>query len=200
MKIKGEYKTRRIWINNCELLPAASQKVHDHSPDGFAWGYGGSGPAQLALAILLSVADQKTALAYHQHFKCEFVAEFPKQDFTLDIKIREYLAKVSGKQNQPDAKEQETGKPTPDPKPDVKASKPTVFAIMQKGKVLQSGNGKYMIFDDSEKAELWLVDNEQEGTVFDYKAWTETNKEVTQNVGDDQDQHDQGGSESSDKV
>jgi Family of unknown function (DUF6166) len=26
--------------------------LRDHSPDGFAWGYGGSGPAQLALAML----------------------------------------------------------------------------------------------------------------------------------------------------
>jgi len=27
-------------------------RVRNHSPDGFEWGYGGSGPAQLALAIL----------------------------------------------------------------------------------------------------------------------------------------------------
>jgi len=27
-------------------------KVRNHSPDGFEWGYAGSGPAQLALAIL----------------------------------------------------------------------------------------------------------------------------------------------------
>jgi hypothetical protein len=26
--------------------------LYNHSPTGFAWGYGGSGPAQLALAIL----------------------------------------------------------------------------------------------------------------------------------------------------
>ncbi len=26
--------------------------VRNHSPSGFEWGYGGSGPAQLALAIL----------------------------------------------------------------------------------------------------------------------------------------------------
>lgn len=27
--------------------------VRNHSPDGFNWGYGGSGPSQLALAILI---------------------------------------------------------------------------------------------------------------------------------------------------
>lgn len=35
------------------LSPDKSQKVWNHSPDGFNWGYGGSGPAQLALALLL---------------------------------------------------------------------------------------------------------------------------------------------------
>ena len=35
------------------LDPFPSQAVRNHSPTGFAWGYGGSGPAQLALAILI---------------------------------------------------------------------------------------------------------------------------------------------------
>ena len=30
----------------------ARRDIRNHSPDGFEWGYGGSGPAQLALAIL----------------------------------------------------------------------------------------------------------------------------------------------------
>jgi uncharacterized protein DUF6166 len=32
-------------------LPTRTE-VRNHSPDGFEWGYGGSGPAQLALAML----------------------------------------------------------------------------------------------------------------------------------------------------
>ena len=31
-----------------------SLKLRNHSPDGFSWGYNGSGPSQLALAILLN--------------------------------------------------------------------------------------------------------------------------------------------------
>jgi hypothetical protein len=46
-----------------------------HSPTGFAWGYGGSGPAQLALAILLKFVDERTALELHQSFKREVVAQ-----------------------------------------------------------------------------------------------------------------------------
>lgn len=33
--------------------------VRNHSPTGFAWGYGGSGPSQLALAILMDLLGSK---------------------------------------------------------------------------------------------------------------------------------------------
>jgi hypothetical protein len=37
----------------------------NHSPTGFAWGYGGSGPAQLAFAILACVIGVKRASDPH---------------------------------------------------------------------------------------------------------------------------------------
>lgn len=42
--------------------------VYNHSPTGFAWGYGGSGPHQLALALLLDVTKSraKSLRYYHQ--------------------------------------------------------------------------------------------------------------------------------------
>lgn len=43
--------------------------LRNHSPDGFAWGYGGSGPAQLALAILAHVTDDETAQKHYQAYK-----------------------------------------------------------------------------------------------------------------------------------
>jgi len=59
------------------LSPAASQELYNHSPNGFEWGYGGSGPAQLALALLLDVTDDKyLALYHHQRFKWEIVVRF----------------------------------------------------------------------------------------------------------------------------
>ncbi|WP_419594820.1 DUF6166 domain-containing protein [Thiolapillus sp.] len=40
------------------------------SPTGFSWGYLGSGPAQLALAILADyLRDENAALAHYQAFK-----------------------------------------------------------------------------------------------------------------------------------
>ncbi len=58
-----------------ELSPGPSQRLYNHSLDGFQWGYGGSGPAQLALALLLdATTNPETALANYQTFKWEKVS------------------------------------------------------------------------------------------------------------------------------
>lgn len=50
------------------------QWIH-HSPDGFEWGYGGSGPADLALNILLMAGlDKNKSWRLHQDFKWKFIA------------------------------------------------------------------------------------------------------------------------------
>lgn len=61
--------------------------LHNHSPTGFEWGYPGSGPAQLALAILADhLRDDEQAMNLHQRFKWAVVAELPKQKWTLTSK------------------------------------------------------------------------------------------------------------------
>jgi hypothetical protein len=58
--------------------------LHNHSPDGFEWGYPGSGPAQLALAILADhLGDDQEALNFYQRFKWAVIAELPKRRWTL---------------------------------------------------------------------------------------------------------------------
>ena len=48
------------------------------------WGYGGSGPADFALNILYRFTqDKRFAEAWHQVFKCEFVASLPRQGGTI---------------------------------------------------------------------------------------------------------------------
>lgn len=59
---------------NGEPLPQR-QDLRNHSPDGFAWGYGGSGPAQLALAILTYEVGEELALIHYQEFKRKFIAK-----------------------------------------------------------------------------------------------------------------------------
>jgi len=58
--------------------------LYPHSLDGFQWGYGGSGPAQLALAILADCLGDDVALRYYQQFKWDLVAHLPKADWELD--------------------------------------------------------------------------------------------------------------------
>lgn len=58
---------------------ARSLQVRNHSPTGFNWGYMGSGPAQLALALLLDVlGDELAAQRYYQAFKADQVATWPE--------------------------------------------------------------------------------------------------------------------------
>lgn len=56
----------------------------NRSPSGLEWGYGGSGPAQLALALLAdATGDDGAALALHQDFKWRFVARFDRDQFEI---------------------------------------------------------------------------------------------------------------------
>jgi len=48
--------------------------LRNHSPTGFEWGYGGSGPAQLALALAASRLPDPLAHEIHQHLKWTLVA------------------------------------------------------------------------------------------------------------------------------
>lgn len=73
--IKGIWETRQVFINGKELLPEASQKIYNHSPDGFNWGYEGSGPAQLALALLLHYMSKEACPSLiYQSFKRDVIA------------------------------------------------------------------------------------------------------------------------------
>ena len=63
-----------VTIDGTVLEAERSLELCDHSPSGFAWGYAGSGPAQLALALLLEAgASDREAMRWHQDFKFEFV-------------------------------------------------------------------------------------------------------------------------------
>ena len=72
--------TRKTWL----LDPDQSWKLYRHSPDGFEWGYAGSGPAQLALAILADYLSHRDilptlALQWYQEFKRLFIATAPHE-------------------------------------------------------------------------------------------------------------------------
>jgi hypothetical protein len=70
--------------------------VRNHCPTGFEWGFCGSGPAQLALAILADHCDDiEEALEFYQRFKWTVVAELPRLSWTLNTRqIDEALKRI----------------------------------------------------------------------------------------------------------
>lgn len=62
--------------------------LFNHSPTGFEWGYGGSGPAQTALAILADyLDDDDRAVRLHQKFKWDVIAKMPHKGWSIGESI-----------------------------------------------------------------------------------------------------------------
>ena len=83
-----QYEGHRTWngvevtINGVPLNPRLN--LRNHSPTGLEWGYGGSGSAQLALAILADhFGDGQQALNLYQRFKWAVIAELPRKRWIL---------------------------------------------------------------------------------------------------------------------
>lgn len=71
-----------VTVNGGRLDPRF--ELWNHSPTGFEWGYGGSGPAQLALALLADhLGDDEQALNLYQRFKWAVIAELPGKQWRL---------------------------------------------------------------------------------------------------------------------
>ncbi len=98
----------KIWVQRGpgrpmeELLPHRSLTVHSASPTGFEWGYRGSGPYQLALALLLEhgVPDAE-ALVMAGDF-LSVVAGFPREDWLITddeigMHVKRYRAKEASR-------------------------------------------------------------------------------------------------------
>lgn len=84
-----------------ELSPIPSQKLRNHSPDGFQWGYSGSGPSQLSLALLLDVTgNPELAQSYYQDFKFNTVASWGEEWSITSQEILEWLARAQAQELQ----------------------------------------------------------------------------------------------------
>lgn len=85
---QNEYEGMRI-INGQTLVRVNGYPLNprydlrQHSPTGLEWGYGGSGPAQLALAILAHEYDDEFAQRYYQDFKWAVVSRLPRRAWNL---------------------------------------------------------------------------------------------------------------------
>ena len=98
------YKGKRL--GNRETVPDVEVTVNDkplkhqvyHSPTGLNWGYGGSGPADLARSILWDVLGFEPSMPLYQDFKQEFVAGWKDDWVITSDEIEKWMAvKVLGK-------------------------------------------------------------------------------------------------------
>lgn len=79
---RRDYHLTVVAVNGQPLDPRLD--LLEHSSTGFEWGYGGSGPAQLALALLADhLGDDEQAVALHQEFKWAVVAKLSGPTWTL---------------------------------------------------------------------------------------------------------------------
>lgn len=92
MKIIFDAKQNTIYADGEQVNLSRSLKVRNHSPSGFSFGYLGSGPAQSALALLLLVTDEATALRLYQRFKREVISQLPQTSFEADVDVVGWLS------------------------------------------------------------------------------------------------------------
>jgi len=62
-----------------------------HSPTGFNWGYGGSGPADTALSILTDCLGLDRANQLYQDFKWDFVAGWGSEWSITEEEIKRWV-------------------------------------------------------------------------------------------------------------
>lgn len=88
INLKGKYSTREVWYNGQLITPIYSQEIINHSPDGFNWGYAGSGPAQLSLAIAYIIFnDRQLAMLYYGRLKNDIISKLPQDDFDINFDL-----------------------------------------------------------------------------------------------------------------
>ena len=76
--ITGDAEDVVLWRTADGVARASVPHAARHSPTGIEWGYGGSGPADLALSVLLALVGERAAGALYQRFKDEVVAAVPE--------------------------------------------------------------------------------------------------------------------------
>ena len=70
-------------------------RARQHSPTGFAWGYGGSGPAALAHSLLTDVMGESYANVHYMEYKWDIIAGLHQDQpwVMTDKDIREWAAR-----------------------------------------------------------------------------------------------------------
>ena len=99
------YKGKRM--GPAETLPEVRVTVNDkplkhqiyHSPTGLEWGYGGSGPADLARSILWDYLGKEPSRILYMDFKTRFVARWKDEWEITGQQIKDWIIKSYGEEH-----------------------------------------------------------------------------------------------------
>jgi hypothetical protein len=111
MKTYRGYRLLGLNLDNVPVTGACIVKVHSgpaerdlpmrldirqHSPTGFEWGYGGSGPAQLALALVADACGDHFAVpSIYQILKRSVVAQLASDGWSLTaIEVQSWVQDI----------------------------------------------------------------------------------------------------------
>ena len=80
----------KVWLNGKLLNLQTSLKYCSKSPTGFNWGYGGSGPGQLAHEICRKLYGLKIAKNVFHSFKLRYLAGIQDDSFDLMLDLADF--------------------------------------------------------------------------------------------------------------
>ena len=110
MKIYEGIRTEvepRVTVDGRPLDMRLDLRMHADRPE---WGYAGSGPAQLALALLADAIGDDEALDFHQKFKRTVVARFEREKWSLtQTEIRSWIGELMAKSRESEVQGTEIG-------------------------------------------------------------------------------------------
>lgn len=84
IRARGPFRLVRRSDGNQSARTNVTHRLIWHSPDGFEWGYGGSGPAELALNILAVFVVAWEAWRLEELFKWAVIARIPQKGATIE--------------------------------------------------------------------------------------------------------------------
>lgn len=103
--LRTEERHCEVWVIDSPVCQRLDLRLdlRRHSPAGFEWGYCGSGPAQLALALMCHLTgDDEVARLLYQWCKLEIIAGLPKQGWVLtDSFLQNWMIERIGRAPKP---------------------------------------------------------------------------------------------------
>jgi hypothetical protein len=93
IEMHAVWSTNAVFVDNAQLDLLHSQEIKLYSHI-FTWGYAGSAPTQLALALLLRYLPAENAVRYCEALMRNLIARLPENSFIRTVQLRDHMARI----------------------------------------------------------------------------------------------------------